>query len=231
MDNLNIVNFYFTNSLEDLNSVKNILEANNISHEIISTNNNHPFFGFNSAIGMEKNLYKYVIRIPEMFIDQAEKLLSEAFTEEDTETEIEISSEESDEMKESEETEDSKDVKKQEKSLRLGYFVMLLFFMHYSRFFYSLKEIKDIENKNKLKVVGISYFFITFFFIFYAFTSIDGDAPLGLFFSLLLTSFLQTLINCIDFVIERQNLQKILIPILVIFTALIFFIGKMFLFK
>ncbi|MBO4728917.1 MAG: hypothetical protein J5631_10895, partial [Spirochaetaceae bacterium] len=78
MDTLNIINFYFTNSLEDLNSVKNILEANNISHEIISTNNNHPFFGFNSAIGMEKNLYKYVIRIPEMFIEKAEKLLSEA---------------------------------------------------------------------------------------------------------------------------------------------------------
>ena len=231
MDNLNIVNFYFTNSLEDLNSVKNILEANNISHEIISTNNNHPFFGFNSAIGMEKNLYKYVIRIPEMFIEQAEKLLSEAFAEEDTETEIEIISEGSGEMKESEEIEDSKNIKKQEKSLSVGYFVMLLFFMHYSRYFYSLKEMKDIENKNKLKVVGISYFFITFFFIFYAFTSIDGDAPVGLFFTLLLISFLQTLINCIDFVIEKQNLQKVLIPILVIFTALLFFIGKMFLFK
>ncbi|MBO4728654.1 MAG: hypothetical protein J5631_09560 [Spirochaetaceae bacterium] len=134
-------------------------------------------------------------------------------------------------MKESEEIEDSKNIKKQEKSLSVGYFVMLLFFMHYSRYFYSLKEMKDIENKNKLKVVGISYFFITFFFIFYAFTSIDGDAPVGLFFTLLLISFLQTLINCIDFVIEKQNLQKVLIPFLVIFTALLFFIGKMFLFK
>ena len=231
MNNSNIVDFYFTNSLEDLNSVKNILEANNISHEIITTNNNHPFFGFNSAIGMEKNLYKYVIRIPEIFIEKAEQLLSEAFTEEDVENKIEISSEESDEMKESEEVAGSKKVKKQEKSLRVGYFVMLLFFMHYSRYFYSLKEIKDKENKNKLKVVGICYFFITFFFLFYAFTSIDGDVLSGLFFTLLFIGFLQTLINCIDFVIEKQNLQKVLIPILVIFTALIFFIGKMFLFK
>ena len=228
MDNSNIVNFYFTNSLEDLNSVKNILEANNISHEIITTNNNHPFFGFNSAIGMEKNLYKYVIRIPEIFIEKAEKLLSEAFTEEDVESKIEISSEESDEMKESEEVAGSKKVKKQEKSLRVGYFVMLLFFMHYSRYFYSLKEIKDKENKNKLKVVGICYFFITFFFLFYASTSIDGDVLSGLFFTLHFIGFLQTLINCIDFVIEKQNLQKVLIPILVIFTALIFL---MFLFK
>ena len=231
MNNSNIVDFYFTNSLEDLNSVKNILEANNISHEIITTNNNHPFFGFNSAIGMEKNLYKYVIRIPEIFIEKAEQLLSEAFTEEDVESKIEISSEESDEMKESEEVAGSKKVKKQEKSLRVGYFVMLLFFMHYSRYFYSLKEIKDKENKNKLKVVGICYFFITFFFLFYASTSIDGDVLSGLFFTLLFIGFLQTLINCIDFVIEKQNLQKVLIPILVIFTALIFFIGKMFLFK
>ncbi|MBO4759327.1 MAG: hypothetical protein J5505_04630 [Spirochaetaceae bacterium] len=231
MNNSNIVDFYFTNSLEDLNSVKNILEANNISHEIITTNNNHPFFGFNSAIGMEKNLYKYVIRIPEIFIEKAEQLLSEAFTEEDVENKIEISSEESDEMKESEEVAGSKKVKKQEKSLRVGYFVMLLFFMHYSRYFYSLKEIKDKENKNKLKIVGICYFFITFFFLFYASTSIDGDVLSGLFFTLLFIGFLQTLINCIDFVIEKQNLQKVLIPILVIFTALIFFIGKMFLFK
>ena len=228
MNNSNIVDFYFTNSLEDLNSVKNILEANNISHEIITTNNNHPFFGFNSAIGMEKNLYKYVIRIPEIFIEKAEQLLSEAFTEEDVENKIEISSEESDEMKESEEVAGSKKVKKQEKSLRVGYFVMLLFFMHYSRYFYSLKEIKDKENKNKLKIVGICYFFITFFFLFYAFSSIDGDVLSGLFFTLLFIGFLQTLINCIDFVIEKQNLQKVLIPILVIFTVLIFF---MFLFK
>ena len=38
-----IVDFYFTNSLDELNSVKDILESNNIPNEIIRNNNNHPY--------------------------------------------------------------------------------------------------------------------------------------------------------------------------------------------
>lgn len=53
-DTLKIVDFYFTNSLDDLNSVKNILEKNNIPHTIIQNNNNHPYFGINTTIGIEK---------------------------------------------------------------------------------------------------------------------------------------------------------------------------------
>ena len=43
--------------------IQNVL--NNIPNQIIRNNNNHPYFGFNLAIGIEKNLYNYLVRIPE----------------------------------------------------------------------------------------------------------------------------------------------------------------------
>ncbi|MBO4516064.1 hypothetical protein J5751_01165 [bacterium] len=72
-----IVDFYFTNSLDELNTVKNILESNNIPNQIIRNNNNHPYFGFNLAIGIEKNLYNYLVRIPEKYVEIAEHLIPE----------------------------------------------------------------------------------------------------------------------------------------------------------
>ena len=81
--NSKIVDFYFTNSLEELNLAKDALEENGIPHEIVRNNNRHPYFGFNSALGVEKNLYNYIIRIPEIFIDDAESIISKALSEEE----------------------------------------------------------------------------------------------------------------------------------------------------
>ncbi len=77
MSELNSENIYFTNDLDDLDSIKNCLTENSIPHEIIFNNNSHPIFGTNVSMGMDNILYKYVIRVPVEYIDKAQSLLKE----------------------------------------------------------------------------------------------------------------------------------------------------------
>ena len=213
-DTLKIVDFYFTNSLDELNSVKTILETNNIPHEIIQNNNNHPYFGINTALGIEKNLYDYVIRIPENFIEHVEYILSEEFSNEESmnkteeETPVEI---------------ENTEIKKSD-SIKNGYFVLLLFFTHYSRYFYSLKKIN--QNKKKqiiLTIVGIIHLILSYSLLFINDCSLIGNFEYGLYRTLLIIGSVQTVINLIDFIIERQRLQKYLFIIFGLITLLVFF--------
>ena len=211
-----IVDFYFTNSLDELNSVKDILESNNIPNEIIRNNNNHPYFGINTAIGIEKNLYNYVVRIPEKYIDNAEYLISgessnqEIVNEHETET--------SDETK-------MPDIEEKELTdLKVGYFVILLFFTHYSRYFCSLKKIK--QNKKKriiLRIVGFFYLVLSFGLLLISAALLSGSFIFGVYISVLLTALIQTILNLIDFIIERQRLQKYLFIFLGLITGLLIF--------
>ena len=213
-DTLKIVNFYFTNSLDELNSVKNILETNNIPHEIIKNNNNHPYFGINTAIGIEKNLYDYVIRIPENFIENVEYLLSKEFSNEESINKIEDEN-----LTKIEDTE----IKKSD-SIKTGYFVILLFFTHFSRYFCSLKKIN--QNKKKqiiLTIAGIMYLILSYSLLFISNCLLIGNLEYGLYLTLLITCTVQTIINLIDFIIERQRLQKYLFIIFGLITAALFF--------
>ena len=212
-ENSEILDFYFTNSLDELNSVKNILETNDIPYEIIKNNNNHPYFGINTAIGIEKNLYDYVIRIPENYIENAEYLISEDFstnesineTAEETPIEIEYT-----------------EVKKTD-SIKLGYFVILLFFTHYSRYFLSLEKINNNKKKQIiLTLIGIIYLVLNLSLLFIADCILVGNITYGFYLTLLVTCFIQTILNLVDFIIERQKLQKYLFILFGIIIVLFF---------
>lgn len=215
MENLNIVDFYFTNSVEDLNSVRDILKENNIPNEIIRTNNNHPYFGTNSAIGMDRNLYKYVIRIPDTFIEQTEKIMSEEFSEEENPF---------DENK----LEERGTVEKQDASINIGYLVMLLFFTHFSRYFYCIKKLVQADKKKLAKIfgiIGICYFIAICFSMFLLNVFfLTSDVYLGILCSLVIMGVIQTIINLIDFIIEREKLQLALFFIFGLITVLAFFL-------
>ena len=215
MENLNIVDFYFTNSVEDLNSVRDILKENNIPNEIIRTNNNHPYFGTNSAIEMDRNLYKYVIRIPDTFIEQTEKIMSEEFSEEENHF---------DENK----LEERGTVEKQDASINIGYLVMLLFFTHFSRYFYCIKKLEQSGKKKLAKIfgiVGICYFIAICFSMFLLNVFfLTSNVYLGILCSLVIMGVVQTIINLIDFIIERENLQLALFFIFGLITVFSFFL-------
>jgi len=195
---LKIVDFYFTNSVEDLKTVKDIFELNNIPNEIIRNNNRHPYFGVNTAIGLDRNLNDYVIRIPENYIDAAELLLSEAFDDEDNKDDDAVM--QIDERESSEE--------KTKSSLGMGYFVMLLFISHYTRYFYCVKNIdQNAKMKSILKLAGVVWLSLDIIGHLALCLLITDDLIEGICTSIFMICIKQAIINLIDFIIERQKLQ------------------------
>ena len=204
-EKLKTVDFFFTNSLDELDSVREILETHNIPIKIIRSNNQIPYLGINSTIGIEKKFYNYVIQVPENYIDSAEFFLSEALPENENLTEPEEEASVESQINEIQNY----------TSLKTGYFFILLFLTHFSRYFSSLKKI----NHNKKKQIALTFFGL-FYFIMYCTTLVfitsqnTGTLFSGIYFSLLGFSFSQALLNLIDFIIERNKLQKYLFILL-----------------
>lgn len=163
---------------------------------------------------MKKNLYDYVIRIPENFIEKVEYILSEEFSNEENWNQTEVEP-----IAEIEDT----DTKKID-SNRTGYFVLLLFLTHYSRYFSSLNKINNNRKKRiLLKIVGIIYLILSYSMLFINDYLLIGDILYGFYLTLLIVFFIQTIINLVDFIIERQKLQKYLFIIFGLITVLVFF--------
>ena len=142
-EKIKTVDFFFTNSLDELDSVIEILETHNIPIKIIRSNNQIPYLGINSTIGIEKKFYNYVIQVPENYIDSAEFFLSEALPENENLTEPEEEASVESQINEIQNY----------TSLKTGYFFILLFLIHFSRYFSSLKKI----NHNKKKQIALTF--------------------------------------------------------------------------
>lgn len=100
---------------------------------------------------------------------------------------------------------------------------MLLFFTHYSRYFLSLEKINNNKKKQIiLTLIGIIYLVLNLSLLFIADCILVGNITYGFYLTLLVTCFIQTILNLVDFIIERQKLQKYLFILFGIIIVLFF---------
>lgn len=231
MEKNSFIDFYFTNSIENIELVKSLFEEHDIPNREIISNNNHPLFGINSTISMDKNLYKYVIQIPEEYVEKADFVVSQFMPEEDeiTDEENEIPEEQVDF-----ETENQEEEVEQPKKTKInpGYLFMLLFVSHFSRFFYTVRKSESKTSKKViLNLIAIFLFCITYGLFFIYFSFVFSDYMSGFLMTCVTISSVQTIINFIDSLIEKQKLQKRLFLLFGFITVfLIYFMKKNFIF-
>lgn len=159
-----------------------------------------------------------MIQIPENFIEAAESLI----TEDSSDAVISENPENSENPiipeKENEET----------GSIKTGYFVLLLLYTHFSRYFLSLKKVADKKRRVILLITGIVYLVLSFSLLMMSAKLLSGSFDFGIQFTLLSICLFQTILNLIDFIIERNKLQKILFIVLGLLTVLMFIIMNKF---